>query len=138
MSDPKPLVLDVDGTLLLQIADMAKEQDVEVVLASASDVTLVEQIAQDQNLSPRVFASDGAVNLKGAAKADALVAAYGPRGFHYAGNDRSDLEIWRRADEAIIVGRVPGAKALLNRDAGNPRVFGGGFLHLYYQRPARP
>lgn len=180
MSDPKPLVLDVDGTLLrtdllfesfwgalgtdfwgtlrvirqtfgdkpalkaqlakiasprmdlmplsapvVQIADMAKGQGVDVVLASASDVTLVKQLASDQNLSSRVFASDGAVNLKGEAKAEALVAAYGPRGFHYAGNDRSDLEIWRKADEAIIVGRVSGAKAELGADHNVTEVPGG-------------
>ncbi len=57
------------------------------MLASASDENLVQRLAADHGLSCRIFASDGQTNLKGAAKADALVAAFGEGGFDYAGNE---------------------------------------------------
>jgi len=63
----------------------------------------------------RVFASENGVNLKGSAKADALVAAYGENGFDYAGNDKSDRKIWDHSDGAIVVGNAGGgAKGLSN------------------------
>lgn len=132
MPDPKPLVLDIDGTFIksdmlfeafwaglgkdpiaviklsarhftrpavlksklaqvaeirtdllpLQpqvsaLADEALAEGREVVLASASDLSQVSRLAQDHGLSERVFASDGVVNLKGEAKRDALVDAFG-------------------------------------------------------------
>ena len=50
-----------------------------------------------------VIASDGITNLKGEAKANALVDLYGERGFAYAGNSRSDLPVWRRAKSALLI-----------------------------------
>jgi 4-hydroxybenzoate polyprenyltransferase len=42
-------------------------------------------------------------NLKGARKAAALVERFGERGFAYAGNDRSDLDVWCHANSAIVI-----------------------------------
>ncbi|MCB2111423.1 MAG: UbiA family prenyltransferase [Defluviimonas sp.] len=84
----------------------------EVVLASASDRRLVSTLAADYGLSERFFASDGTTNLKAAAKAEALVAAYGRQGFDYAGNSAADLPVWKEAENALVVGRVPSARAL--------------------------
>ncbi|WP_439118113.1 UbiA family prenyltransferase [Nereida ignava] len=159
MPDPKPLVLDIDGTFIksdmlfeafwaglgkdpiaviklsarhftrpavlksklaqvaeirtdllpLQpqvsaLADEALAEGREVVLASASDLSQVSRLAQDHGLSERVFASDGVVNLKGEAKRDALVDAFGEGGFDYAGNEPTDMPIWKASDRAIVVG----------------------------------
>ena len=90
---------------LKALADETIASGREVVLASASDQTLVAQLAQDHGFSPRVFASDGEVNLKGAAKATVLVQAYGEGGFHYAGDAAVDRAIWEHADGALIVGK---------------------------------
>jgi len=90
----------------------AHEAGREVAIASASDIALVQPLADHYGIE-RVFASEGGVNLKGAAKADALVAAYGEKGFDYAGNDKSDRKIWNHADRAIVVGAAGGgAKGL--------------------------
>ncbi|GAB4390653.1 UbiA family prenyltransferase [Albidovulum sp.] len=109
-----PLRLDllpVNG----EVADLALKSRLagrEVILASASDRTLVEPLAAEYGLSPRVFASDGSTNLKGAAKAEALVAAFGEKGFDYAGDSTADLAVWARAENAFVVGRLPSARAL--------------------------
>ncbi len=108
---------------IVDLAQEAKAEGREVVIASASDISLVEPLAEHLG-ADRVFASDGQVNLKGDAKADALVAAYGEAGFDYAGNDRSDLKVWRRAAGAIIVGHAGGATAGMEGE-GVTRIAGG-------------
>ena len=50
-----------------------------------------------------MLASDGAVNLTGRAKLDAIRRLIGNRPFAYAGNERKDLAIWREAESAILV-----------------------------------
>lgn len=76
----------------------------EIVLASASYIPLVAQLAREHGLSERVFASDGQVNLKGAAKAKALTDAFGECGFDYAGNEEVDRAIWEKSEVAVMVG----------------------------------
>lgn len=96
-----------------EIADMAltaKEAGREVAIASASDISYVQPLSDHLGIE-RVFASDNGINLKGAAKAEALVAAYGEKGFDYAGNDKSDRKIWDHADHAIVVGNAGGGAA---------------------------
>lgn len=97
------------------VADLALKARMagrEVVLASAADTSLVTRLSQDYGLSEAAFASDGKINLKGSRKADALVAAFGPRGFDYAGNENVDMAVWAHADRALVVGHVPAAAAL--------------------------
>ena len=112
-----PLRLDllpVNG----EVADLALQSRIagrEVVLASGSDRSLVSRLASDYGLSDQVFASDGRVNLTGAAKASALVAAYGEGGFDYAGNGAVDMAVWEKADNALIVGHVASARSLAGR-----------------------
>ncbi len=180
MSNPKPLVLDVDGTYLntdllyegfwaglgraplttlrivathfahparlkaelaaavpLRTDLMPRNPDVEAViraaeaegrevcLASAAHRGLVERLAQEGSLSPRVFASDGRVNLKGAAKAGALVTAFGERGFVYAGNEAADMAVWAHAETAVVVGKVAQAQSLPPRGIGVVHLPGG-------------
>ncbi len=74
-----------------------------VVLCTASDQALADAIAAHLGCFDAVMASDGATNLAGPAKADALVRAFGERGFDYAGNSRADLPVWRAARAAIVV-----------------------------------
>lgn len=74
-----------------------------IVLCSASDEALVSQVAARLGFPVEVMASDGAVNLKGRRKAQALVDRFGARGFDYAGNSRADLPVWRQARQAIVV-----------------------------------
>ncbi|MEZ5777850.1 MAG: UbiA family prenyltransferase [Paracoccaceae bacterium] len=97
------------------VADLALKNRMagrEVVFASASDSSLVTRLAAEYGLSERVFASDGEVNMKGSNKAQALTAAYGERGFDYAGDAPADMAVWERAENALVVGRVPSARAL--------------------------
>jgi len=109
----------------------------EVVLASASDVTQVARLADDYGFSDRIFASDGQHNLKGAAKARALVAEFGESGFDYAGNAATDLAVWRHAENALVVGRVRGTEAL-SRAGQSVLHLPGGWSWAALARAFRP
>jgi hypothetical protein len=73
-----------------------------VVLATAADALLAEQIAARLRVFDRVIASDGSCNLKGPAKAQALTQLF-PGGFIYAGDSKDDLPVWQRARAIVVV-----------------------------------
>ncbi|PTX56889.1 4-hydroxybenzoate polyprenyltransferase [Litoreibacter ponti] len=123
---------------VMEMAKVAQAQGHEVILASASDRSLVEPLAAHHGLSSRVFASDGQTNLKGDAKAEALVEAFGARGFHYAGNELADMPIWQQADDTILVGDVPGARAALEADGHNVTELASGWKWRALMKAMRP
>jgi haloacid dehalogenase-like hydrolase len=73
-----------------------------VVLATAADALLADQIAARLRVFDRVIASDGSCNLKGPAKAQALTQLF-PGGFIYAGDSKADLPVWQRASAIVVV-----------------------------------
>jgi phosphoserine phosphatase len=73
-----------------------------VVLATAADAVLAEQLASRLGFIDRVFGSDGQRNLKGYAKAELLSRSF-PAGFIYAGDSAADLKVWRRASGIVLV-----------------------------------
>jgi 4-hydroxybenzoate polyprenyltransferase/phosphoserine phosphatase len=103
-------VAEVDYTLLpynekiVDFVRTAKAQGRRVYLATASDRRHADMIASHLGIFDGVFASDGAINLSGKAKAQSLVDAFGERGFDYVGNSTADLAIWARAQKSYLVG----------------------------------
>lgn len=73
-----------------------------VCLATAADELLAIRLAQRFAFVDFVLASDGSRNLKGAAKAASLSERF-PNGFAYAGDSRSDLHIWEKAEAILLV-----------------------------------
>lgn len=122
---------------IVELAHAARAEGREVALASASDRSLVERLAADHGLEARIFASENGVNLKGSAKAEALVAAYGEGGFDYAGNEAVDRAIWDKASTAIVVGDEASARVMA--DAGKPvQSFDGAWTWRDLARALRP
>ena len=74
-----------------------------LVLATANDEALAEEVAQHLGLFDAVLASNGTVNLARECKRDRLVGQYGAQGFDYVGSGRSDQAIWRAARKALVV-----------------------------------
>ncbi|MCB2135127.1 MAG: UbiA family prenyltransferase [Rhodobacteraceae bacterium] len=123
-----------------EIADLALRSRMagrEVILASASDRSLVEPLAAEYGFSERVFASDRGRNLKGKAKAEALVEAFGEGGFDYAGDSSVDVAVWEHAENALVVGHVPSARALTARGQ-NIVEFPGGWNTRALLKAMRP
>lgn len=88
-----------------RVVDWLREQQGQRprVLCTASDTTLANGVAMHLGLFDEVLASDGARNLAGRHKGEALRERYGDRGFDYAGNEYRDLHIWKHARRAIVV-----------------------------------
>ena len=78
-----------------------------LVLATAAHHHLADQVAKHLGLFEKTLASTDSHNLKGSAKAAALVERFGERGFVYAGDHPSDVAVWRRAAGAVLVGVTP-------------------------------
>ena len=74
-----------------------------LVLATASDRIIAEQVAGHIGIFSDVMASDSQYNLRGEKKAEALVSRFGEKGFAYAGNSKHDLPVWDRCGEVIVV-----------------------------------
>lgn len=74
-----------------------------IFLATASDLQLANTVSAHLGFFDGVLASDGKTNLRGAAKAEALVARFGEQGFDYAGDSAPDLKVWPHAREALLV-----------------------------------
>ncbi len=91
------------NTALIDYVRKEKAAGRWIVLATAADKHIAEVVASHVDCFDEVIASEKGHNLKGRAKADALVERFGERGFCYAGNDHSDVAIWSRAAAAIPV-----------------------------------
>jgi 4-hydroxybenzoate polyprenyltransferase/phosphoserine phosphatase len=88
---------------LIEWLRVQKSNGRRLILCTASDHLIAEPIANHLGLFDEVMASNGAVNLEGRHKAQALVDKFGEKGFDYAGNSSPDLEVWKHARKAIVV-----------------------------------
>ncbi|MDH2381724.1 haloacid dehalogenase-like hydrolase [Bradyrhizobium sp. CER78] len=87
---------------VVALAEREKAAGRRVVLATAADALLANQLASRLPWLDEVLASDGAHNLKGANKAGLLLKRF-PGGFIYAGDSASDLAVWAHAAGIITV-----------------------------------
>lgn len=87
----------------LEFLQGEKARGRRLVLATAADHRVAEAVAARTGLFEEVLATRPGHNLRGTAKAEALAARFGARGFDYAGNDRHDLPVWAVARAAIVV-----------------------------------
>jgi 4-hydroxybenzoate polyprenyltransferase len=81
----------------------AKKEGRPLILATASDRAMANQVARHIGLFDEVLASDGQTNLRASAKRIALTEKFGERGFDYAGNSSVDLAVWEGTREAVVV-----------------------------------
>jgi 4-hydroxybenzoate polyprenyltransferase len=80
-----------------------------IALVTAADRELAEVISSYLGLFDEVHASEGQLNLKGANKAAFLAQQFARTGFEYVGDSAADIEVWRNARAAYVVGT--GARA---------------------------
>ena len=103
----KRVTLDVSmlpyNAALLAYLQQQRAAGRRLVLASASDSTLVQQVAIFLGIFDAVLGSDENTNLKSRAKLQAIIADAGVNGFAYAGNGAADLSVWASATEIIVV-----------------------------------
>ena len=88
---------------LLEHLRVEHEKGRSLVLATASDVRLAQQVADHLRIFDSVLASDGSTNLSGKRKRERLVSQFGEKGFDYVANESRDLAVWSSARKAIVV-----------------------------------
>src|SRR6056297_40220 len=79
----------------------------QVALVTATNQNLAESIADHMQIFDEVHGSDGACNLKGAAKAAFLVKRFGDEAFCYMGDVRADLPVWQASQKIVTVNAPP-------------------------------
>jgi 4-hydroxybenzoate polyprenyltransferase/phosphoserine phosphatase len=90
-----------------QVLDLIQQEKAtgrRIALVTAADRELAEAIASYLGLFDEVHASDGQLNLKGASKAAFLAQHFIQTGFDYVGDSTADVEVWRNARAAYVVG----------------------------------
>jgi 4-hydroxybenzoate polyprenyltransferase/phosphoserine phosphatase len=97
-----PALLPYNAELMAYL-NGERQRGRRVVLATASSRRLADAVAVHLKCFDAVIASDEKRNLRGQQKLDAIMAHSDGSGFAYAGNDRSDLPIWRAAQQGLIV-----------------------------------
>jgi phosphoserine phosphatase len=112
-----------------------------LVLATGADSRIAAAVAEHLGLFDAVLASDGRINLTGAAKLAAIRRTLGDSPFGYVGNSRADLAVWREAADGVCVNagpRVARAAAQVTLIAHSfPRERGGLRRLLETIRPQR-
>ena len=126
----------------IDFLDYLKAQRAEgrfMVLATAGDMKLAQQVADHLKLFDLILASDGTTNLSGGCKRDRLVSEFGEKGFDYAGNCHHDLAVWSSARNAVVVNASPLVSSKVERVTRIDRIFKDprkGFAN--YLRALRP
>ena len=85
---------------LLCILSEAHWKGRQVVLVTAADRRIADQVASHVGLFSEVLASDGTVNLGGARKRATLERRFGRRAFDYVGNGHDDIRVWEGRERA--------------------------------------
>jgi cation transport ATPase len=78
-----------------------------IILATGADRKLAAAVASHLGLFDAVLASDGQINLTGAAKVEAIRRIVGDQPFSYVGNHHDDLVVWQKAHSGIVVDAAP-------------------------------
>lgn len=114
---------------LIDYLQTQKQQGRSLVLCTATDKRIAEAIAQHLGIFDAVMATDGTRNLAGHTKAQALVERYGEQQFDYIGNSETDLAVWDKAKQAIVVN---GSDRLVRRAQAIVKV-----VHVIAKSPIR-
>lgn len=95
----------------------------DVLLCTASNVSIAEAIAEHTKAFTGVLASNDKLNLKGSAKAELLEEKFGERGFDYAGNDKADFPVWSKARKVLVASNSPSFRKRVDESYGKVRHF---------------
>ncbi|CUH65519.1 Decaprenyl-phosphate phosphoribosyltransferase [Thalassovita gelatinovora] len=102
---------------VLAYVKAARRAGRRVILATAADRKVAQEVADFTGLFDDIIASEPGHNMKGAAKLAAIRAIAGQGGFEYLGDSAADLPIWRDAAWRGFA-RVPAkARALATGEA---------------------
>lgn len=74
----------------------------KLILCTASDRCVANQVAEYLGVFEEVIASDGVDNVSGRKKAELLEHRFGVSGFDYIGNSKADIPVWESACRGVV------------------------------------
>lgn len=105
-------------TAVIEQINSAKAAKRKVVLASASNSSIVNRVAEYLGCFDEVLGSEQQ-NLGGLNKAEVLNAKFGSKGYDYIGNSTADLAVWAHAHTAYVVSNKTALIGKLKREHTN-------------------
>lgn len=99
---PDPALLPYNKELG-RFLDEERARGRQLVLVTAANEHIAQSVAEHVGVFDEVMASSPTRNIRGAEKGKALVERFGEKGFVYAGNDHTDLDVWPLGAAAITV-----------------------------------
>ncbi len=88
---------------LISLLRQEKSKGRKIILATGADSTIAHSVADHLGFFDHVLASDGAANLTGDKKREAIQNYTSGRGFDYVGDNWKDVPVWKAANLAILV-----------------------------------
>jgi len=92
---------------VLEYVRVERQAGRTTVLATGSDETLAQIVADYLGCFDSLLASDGYRNCTGHTKAQMLVERYGAKNYDYIGNSRVDLAVWEKAAGVLVASKSP-------------------------------
>jgi 4-hydroxybenzoate polyprenyltransferase/phosphoserine phosphatase len=114
--------LPLNEEVVTYLHDRAKKGDT-VVLASASDQTLVQALGERLGFVAETFGTNSDKNLKGSVKADLLCQKFGEGSFEYIGDSRADFPVWKRAGGVGVVASSKEITRRVQTEYSNAKIF---------------
>lgn len=100
---PNPALLPYRKEVI-EFIKAEKDKGREIILATASHMKMASAVAAHLDIFDNIIASEADLNFKGAEKLRQIQKLDSCKnGFDYIGDSSADLEIWKEADNAIIV-----------------------------------
>ena len=93
---------------LIEFLRQQKLSGRQLILATGADRKIAAGVAEHFGFFDVVLASDGATNLTGERKKEAIREVVRGSSFDYVGNAKDDIPSWNAASTAILVGPSPG------------------------------
>src|SRR6202041_1577511 len=92
---------------LIRFLRQEKQAGRKVILVTGADAKIANAVAKHLGFFDGVLASDGATNLTGEKKKEAIQEIVNGKRYDYIGNAREDIPAWNAANSAILVGPSP-------------------------------
>ena len=89
---------------VVQYLNLQHKLNRKIILCTGSWVSTAQEISTKLGIFDHVIASDDQKNNIGKVKAQTVLSTWGAGSYDYLGNEKKDIEVWRNARNALVVG----------------------------------
>ena len=134
---PDVSMLPYNGELL-SFLKKSKEEGNRLILASATDERIVNQVAEHLGFFDSAFGATANNNLKGKHKLELINHTCNGNRFDYIGNEKADIPIWHASEKAYAVSNSKKLIEKISKESDKIHVFGSPRNLKTYVKALRP